>query len=140
MENKTDLTTKTTRTTKKPTRKQKAIRSLTGWLRKTSEILGDESACTCYYQLGEAAGDMWFAVAALADGGPMVKLARNCDDLQCDYDWDWNMPTRNADGEVLCAEYSLPKRGEGPWGRYRDVAESLLEDLKAIPEFMKGGE
>lgn len=33
----------------------------------------------------------------------MGKIAYNCDDLQCDYDWDWYMPT-DKDGNVFDTE------------------------------------
>lgn len=29
------------------------------------------------------------------------KIAYNCDDLQCDYEWDWEMPLRKTDDSVI---------------------------------------
>ena len=48
-----------------------------------------------------------------ADGGKELglcgKIAYNCDDLQCDYDWDWTMED-GFDCELTnCEDYDIPE-------------------------------
>lgn len=46
----------------------------------------------------------WTDVYGLGQGESLCcKIAYNCDDLQCDYDWDWYMPI-DKDNDVVITE------------------------------------
>lgn len=36
--------------------------------------------------------ELYLVFACDREGGILCKIAYNCDDLQCDYDWDWAKP------------------------------------------------
>lgn len=57
----------------------------------------------CYNKLFD---NLYVVIGYNADGFTLAcKIAVNCDDLQCDYDWDWNMPY-DEEG-VIDTEYSI---------------------------------
>ena len=64
------------------------------------------------------------------------KLAYNCDDLQCDYDFDWYMPYAE-NGDVYDTSMAISKRSEGSdfawWLGECDTIITLLNkgELKA---------
>ena len=89
----------------------------------------------CYMRVGTADGIPWCVVMALsgeAGEKPEVraKLARNVDDLQCDYDWDWEMPVNEDTSEVLDSDIPV-----APGSADSDAAW-FLSCLRAIPGFM----
>lgn len=53
-----------------------------------------------------------------------VKIAYNCDDLQCDYDIDWLMPI-DSDGDVIDTEFVF----------YRD--QKLEDELEAAIDTLR---
>lgn len=61
-----------------------------------------------YYELGNG---LYIVMAAsdIEQGINVAKIAFNCDDLQCDYDFDWHMPSFKDTGEVLYTEIPLFK-------------------------------
>ena len=62
----------------------------------------------CYFQRLGASNfegkDLYIVIGENAEGEICAKLAYNCDDLQCDYDFDWYMPYDSESGEVYCIE------------------------------------
>ena len=36
--------------------------------------------------------ELYLVFACDGEGNALCKVAYNCDDLQCDYDWDWDKP------------------------------------------------
>ena len=48
-----------------------------------------------YVDLGcedEDSNELYLVFACDGEGDVLCKIAYNCDDLQCDYDWDWAKP------------------------------------------------
>ena len=69
---------------------------------------------------------------ALTDNGnPIVgKIAVNCDDLQCDYDMDWNMPYNSETGDVWDTETNFYNNDNVNARASEIIAE--YEDLKDL--------
>ena len=44
--------------------------------------------------------DFAIVMGETEEGEIAIKLAYNCDDMQCDYNMDWYLPTCNEEGEV----------------------------------------
>ena len=66
--------------------------------------LTQEPYATWYKYLGN---NLYLVVGKYEDNGEICgKIAVNCDDLQCDYDIDWNMPYYE-DGEVCFTELGI---------------------------------
>ncbi len=59
------------------------------------------------------------------EAGLIGKVAYNCDDLQCDYDWDWMMPT-DEDGNVFGWEGAHCEKMNA-----EEIADDVLETLAA---------
>lgn len=105
---------------------------------------GGEAPGCAFVRIGEAGGIAWYAVAAQElsrETGELTvraKVARNCDGLQCDYYWDWEMPVSEDSSEVLDSDIQVTAESAG------GDAAWLLICFLAIPEFMaprqgKGG-
>lgn len=101
---------------------------LADFLREASADPGEGCAFTL---IGTAFGMDWYAVVARdAEGEVRAKLARNCDDLQCDYDWDWEMPVNEATSEVLDSDIPVTP------GSADSDAAWLMGGFAGIPDFM----
>lgn len=70
--------------------------------RALNEFTSDDDG-TMYLRLT----DDLFVVCGYFNGGLEAKIAYNCDDLQCDYDWDWRMPIDDKSGDVLDTSTSV---------------------------------
>ena len=57
-----------------------------------------------------------------------AKVAYNCDDLQCDYGWDWYMPEVKGTNDVLDTGLSLSKNPEDLKKDYNYICE-LMEKV-----------
>lgn len=68
-------------------------------------------------------GDLTFTLCA--------KVAINIDDLQCDYNFDWYMPS-NKDGDIYDTDTALT-------GDYKHDLEWLLSEAKEMIKLMKKG-
>lgn len=77
-------------------------------------------------------GDGLFLVGSAADGTRRMKIAFNCDDMRCDYGWDWEMP-RLSDGRVWDTDVELDER-QSPDGYADFFAGNLKEMATAIKE------
>lgn len=110
---------------------------------KTNEILElirrcveDEEFEGCKYTKLDS---LWYVVGTRDDSdGIKLKIAYNCDDLQCDYDIDWMMPTYKgemADTEIEIIneddQSNLIKYAENLTQKYWIIAKSSdQEDWK----------
>lgn len=56
------------------------------------------------------------------------KLAVNIDDLQCDYDMDWYMPSYKDDGEVWYTETSVKSDKDVDY--YNKEAEAIIKSFE----------
>lgn len=52
-----------------------------------------------------------------------AKVAYNCDDLQCDYGWDWYMPEIKGTNDVFDTGLFLSKNSEGLKQDYNYICE-----------------
>lgn len=73
-----------------------------------------------------------FLVGSAADGVRRMKIAFSCDDLRCDYGWDWEMP-RLSDGTVWDTDVELDER-QSPESYAGFFLSNLKEMLKAEKE------
>lgn len=77
-------------------------------------------------------GDGLFLVGSAADGVRRMKIAFNCDDMQCDYGWDWEMP-RLSDGRIWDTDVELDER-QSPESYAGFFMDNLKEMRKAAKE------
>lgn len=65
-----------------------------------------------------------------SDGNALLlgKIAVNCDDLQSDFDIDWNMPYSNVDGEVYWTQDEFHKNGDD----YLRMAKGIANQFKKL--------
>lgn len=87
------------------------------------ELIKVEDGCR-YIHMG---GGLYL-VAARVGGEVKAKLAYNCDDLQCDYDLDWNMPT--SGGGVVDTETAITGTAE-EWAGWQELASDILKGVEA---------
>lgn len=68
------------------------MKSIVNFIKKVQEDYRNGGFGGCCFTKLE--GDLYlvFACGALGEQGLMGKVAYNSDDLQCDYDWDWEIP------------------------------------------------
>lgn len=59
-------------------------------------------------------GKLWAVVFTNDNGDVRGKVAYNCDDLQCDYDWDWEMPMSD-NGEVDDTDIIVTSEQDVDW-------------------------
>lgn len=85
-------------------------------------------------------GGAYIVATKDAGGTTRIKIAVNCDDLQCDYDWDWEAP-KCEDGEAFDAEFCVLKDDfyleKNPSAFYGDLAKYFscrLDELKEADE------
>lgn len=88
---------------------------------------------TVYQKIATTAkSDVLYLVFGLEiEGGqeyPIAKLAFNTDDLQCDYDWDWIMPTITGLSDVYDTESRLDSADDIDWAveYYNKEAEQII--------------
>ena len=56
----------------------------------------------CHMKLTDEGEDSLYLVFGWDDeDGLLGKIAYNCDDLMCDFDWDWNIPTNVKTDDIL---------------------------------------
>ena len=58
------------------------------------------------------------------------KIAVNCDDLQSDFDIDWNMPYSNGDGEIYWTQDEFHKDGDD----YLRMAKSIANQFEKLQQ------
>lgn len=119
-------------------------KSLADFIQDALNGLKADGVATYYYNLG---GDLYYVMGAdnaknydaedlkelaLTDNGnPIVgKIAVNCDDLQCDYDMDWNMPYNSETGDVWDTETNFYNNDNVNARASEIIAE--YEDLKDL--------
>ena len=103
------------------------------FLKNAYEELKDGSPATYYYDLGLDSG-LHLVVGGYSDDEIFVKVAYNCDDLQCDYDYDWYMPTYK-NGECAFVEDALDETTD-----WNEEAQYLVEEAKAMDKEIASGE
>lgn len=82
--------------------------------------------CGCAYMY---LGNGLYLVMARDDNDNIAKIAYNCDDFQCDYDYDWYMPTY-ADGNVEYTELTIIKKKRKEQAKY--FYDSYIAMVKQI--------
>lgn len=102
------------------------------FLKGAYEDLKDNPTGTHYYDLGLDSG-LHLVVGEYEDE-ICVKVAYNCDDLQCDYDYDWEMPLYK-NGECAFVEDALDENTD--WNK---EAQYLVKEAKAMDEEVAKGE
>lgn len=82
----------------------------------------------------EKEGNTWWTICA--------KLAVNTDDLQCDYDIDWRMPTYKGDDvvDVYDTERGVAKLEASGDKDYLKLADYYNEEVKDIVSLYNKGE
>jgi hypothetical protein len=98
------------------------MKSVVKFIKEVQEEYKNGGFDGCWFTKLE--GDLYlvFACGPLEEQGLMGKIAYNCDDLQCDYDWDWEI-SEDRDWEEYQLQYQQPElimRGiatvfESPW-------------------------
>ena len=101
------------------------------FLKKAYEGLSENPTGTYYFDLGLPSG--LHVVVGEYDGDICTKIAFNCDDLQCDYDYDWEMPTYK-DGEVAFVEDTLNANTD-----FVKEAEYLIGEANAMDKEIANG-
>ena len=102
------------------------------FLKGAYEDLKDNPTGTHYYDLDLDSG-LHLVVGEYEDE-ICVKVAYNCGDLQCDYDYDWEMPLYK-DGECAFVEDVLDENTD--WNK---EAQYLIKEAKAMDEEVAKGE
>ena len=102
------------------------------FLKNAYEALKDGSPATYYYDLGLDSG--LHLVVGGCDNEICVKVAYNCDDLQCDYEYDWYMPTYK-NGECAFVEDTLDETTD-----WNEEAKYLVKVAKAMDKEIASGE
>ena len=74
-----------------------------------------------------------FLVGSAADGVRRMKIAFNCDDMRCDYGFDWEMP-RLSDGSVWDTDVELDER-QSP----ESCADFFMGELKEMRKAAQEG-
>lgn len=84
------------------------MKSVVKFIKKVQEDYKNGGFEGCWFTKLE--GDLYlvFACGALEEQGLMGKVARNCDDLQCDYDWDWEI-SEDYSWEEYQLQYQQPE-------------------------------
>ena len=104
-------------------------KEIENWLADVLGACEEDHDVTCFKSL-EAGSDLHLVASWDEDeGGVKCKIAYNCDDLQCDYDCDWYMPS-HKDGDVWYAELTLKEDGAKSAARYfREEAKAMAEQI-----------
>ena len=97
---------------------------------------GKTIAIVIGWQDGYDDGEKWQVKMPLLNGEKLIftlcaKVAINIDDLQCDYDFDWYMPS-TKDGDIYDTDSALT-------GDYKRDLDSLLDQAKEMIKLMKEG-
>jgi hypothetical protein len=74
-----------------------------------------------------------FLIGSAADGVRRMKIAFNCDDMRCDYGFDWEMP-RLSDGSVWDTDVELDEC-QSP----ESYADFFMGELKEMRTAAKEG-
>ena len=103
-------------------------------LGKTSD--GKTIAIVIGWQDGYDDGEKWQVKMPVLNGEDLIftlcaKVAINIDDLQCDYNFDWYMPS-TKDGDIYDTDSALT-------GDYKRDLEWLLSEAKEMINLMKKG-
>lgn len=80
----------------------------------------------------EVEEDLYAVCGFDPDEGLIAKLAYNCDDLQCDYDFDWYFPA-TADEDLYIVEDLLSEN------TCEDTAEYFVDEAETIIQQMHDG-
>lgn len=78
--------------------------------------------------------DRLFLVATRDEEGVVCKIAYNCDDLQCDYELDWNVPLWKDTGDCALCEIHLSESSCAA------DAEYFFKELAVMEEYIKHNE
>ena len=108
------------------------VKEVAKFLKNAYEGLKEDPVGTYYYDLNLDSG--LHIVVGEMDDEILTKIAFNCDDLQCDYDWDWEMPTYK-DGEVAFVEDALVDGMD-----FEQEADYLIKEAKAMDKSIAKGE
>lgn len=114
----------------------KLIKTISSLLKKSIET--NFEGCL-YSDLGNGLA----LVASQQEEGVFAKIAYNCDDLQCDYNWDWQMPVYK-DGEI-CFTETLVQKGKitklTDWFLkcYKEMISEIVTGDLLLDFYSKGG-
>lgn len=114
---------------------RKEISNITKFLRTAYKSLTNGYEGCYFHKLPGCCG--LYVVAALQEDHsednapvrPFAKLAYNCDDLQCDYNWDWLMPEYQS-GDCVDTDIRLSKNHRPDAEYFYKEAKSIIKDLK----------
>lgn len=109
------------------TESEEEVKEVAKFLKNAVKDLKEDCDATWYYDLGEKGLNL---VVGCLEGeeGIFCKIALNCDDLQCDYDIDWNMPY-DEKGEVYDTEMQIDE------DNLESVAQTMLNEFKELKEY-----
>mgnify|MGYP007133712094 CR=1 FL=1 len=100
---------------------------------------GKTIALVIGWQDGYEDGEKWQVKMPTLDGKDLIftlcgKIAVNIDDLQCDYNFDWYMPTicdgDKLDGDIFDTDMALTGNYESDLEWFMDNAKQIIEDFK----------
>ncbi len=94
-----------------------------------AKVINEEFDGVYYMPLGKER--LYLVACKDEDKETIAKIAYNCDDLQCDYELDWNMPVYK-DGEVAFVETTLDKKNikvDAKWF-YKEF-KAMVREIKA---------
>ena len=92
-------------------------------LSKTDD--GKTIALVLGYELGYNDGEKWQVKVGTKTYTLCGKIAINIDDLQCDYDYDWYMPS-NKDGDIYDTSMALSKNHAEDLTWFLGEAEEMI--------------
>jgi hypothetical protein len=84
------------------------MKSVVKFIKEVQEEYKNGGFGGCWFTKLEGGLYLVFACGSLEEQGLMGKVAYNCDDLQCDYDWDWEI-SEDHDWEEYQLQYQQPE-------------------------------
>lgn len=108
-------------------------KEIENWLKDVLRACEEDHETTCFKDLMTDSNIYLVASWSEFEGRVNCKIAYNCDDLQCDYDWDWWMPHHKDDNEVWDTELELRE------GYAEADAEYFYKEAKAMDEQILAG-
>lgn len=84
------------------------MKSVTKFIKEVQEEYKNGGFDGCWFTKLEGNLYLVFACGALEEQGLMGKVAYNSDDLQCDYDWDWEI-SEDHSWEEFQLQYQQPE-------------------------------
>lgn len=98
------------------------------WLVDAIRACREDHDVTCFKDLMVDSNLYLVASWNEDEGRVLCKIAYNCDDLQCDYDIDWLMPSYKDDGDVWDTELTPEEAKVEAEARYLHKEANAMDE------------